>query len=100
MKKRLMALVLVTIMLMAGVLSACSSKESDKDTKDTSKAAQEKTVQKNHSSEKKKVVLNEVAHSIFYAPMYIAIEEGYFVEEGIDLELVTGFGANFLVQFL
>lgn len=94
MKKRLMALVLVTIILMAGVLSACSSRESDKDTKDTSKAAQEKTVQKNHSSEKKKVVLNEVAHSIFYAPMYIAIEEGYFAEEGIDLELVTGFGAD------
>ena len=94
MKKRLMALVLITTMLMAGVLSACSSKESDKDTKDTSKAAQEKTVQKNHSSEKKKVVLNEVAHSIFYAPMYIAIEEGYFAEEGIDLELVTGFGAD------
>lgn len=94
MKKRLMVLVLVTTMLMTGVLSACSSKESDKDTKDTSKAAQEKTVQKNHSSEKKKVVLNEVAHSIFYAPMYIAIEEGYFTEEGIDLELVTGFGAD------
>lgn len=94
MKKRLMALVLITTMLMAGVLSACSSKESDKDTKDTSKTAQEKTVQKNHSSEKKKVVLNEVAHSIFYAPMYIAIEEGYFAEEGIDLELVTGFGAD------
>ena len=47
-----------------------------------------------------KVTLNEVAHSIFYAPMYIAIEVGYFAEEGIDLELVTGFGANFLVQFL
>jgi NitT/TauT family transport system substrate-binding protein len=42
----------------------------------------------------KKVVLNEVAHSIFYAPMYAAIEEGYFKEEGIDLELVTGFGAD------
>ena len=41
-----------------------------------------------------KVVLNEVAHSIFYAPMYVAIEEGYFEEEGIDLELVTGFGAD------
>ncbi len=39
-----------------------------------------------------KVTLNEVAHSIFYAPMYVAIEEGYFEEEGIDLELVTGFG--------
>lgn len=41
-----------------------------------------------------KVVLNEVAHSIFYAPMYVAIEEGYFAENGIDLELVTGFGAD------
>ena len=41
-----------------------------------------------------KVTLNEVAHSIFYAPMYVAIEEGYFQEEGIDLELVTGFGAD------
>ena len=41
-----------------------------------------------------KVVLNEVAHSIFYAPMYVAIEEGYFAEEGIDLTLVTGFGAD------
>lgn len=43
---------------------------------------------------KTKVVLNEVAHSIFYAPMYVAIEEGYFAEEGIELELVTGFGAD------
>ncbi len=41
-----------------------------------------------------KVTLNEVAHSIFYAPMYVAIEEGYFAEEGIDLILVTGFGAD------
>lgn len=39
------------------------------------------------------VTLNEVAHSIFYAPMYVAIEEGYFEEEGIGLTLVTGFGA-------
>lgn len=41
-----------------------------------------------------KVTLNEVAHSIFYAPQYAAIELGYFAEEGIDLELVTGFGAD------
>lgn len=40
------------------------------------------------------VTLNEVAHSIFYAPMYVAIEEGYFMEEGIDITLVTGFGAD------
>ncbi len=40
------------------------------------------------------ITLNEVAHSIFYAPMYVAIEEGYFEEEGIHLTLVTGYGAD------
>lgn len=40
------------------------------------------------------VTLNEVAHSIFYAPQYAAYELGYFKEEGIDLTIVTGFGAD------
>lgn len=49
---------------------------------------------KTGSKADEKVVLNEVAHSIFYAPLYVAIENGYFEEKGIDLELVTGFGAD------
>lgn len=40
------------------------------------------------------LVLNEVAHSIFYAPQYAAIELGYFQDEGIDLTLVNGAGAD------
>ncbi|HIR13622.1 MAG TPA: ABC transporter substrate-binding protein [Candidatus Choladousia intestinavium] len=40
------------------------------------------------------LTLNEVAHSIFYAPQYAAIELGYFQEEGIELTLVNGFGAD------
>ena len=50
--------------------------------------------EKQESANGTKVVLNEVAHSIFYAPMYVAIEEGYFEEEGIDITLITGFGAD------
>ena len=46
------------------------------------------------SSDKIKVQLNEVAHSIFYAPQYVAIEQGYFKEEGLDVELVNGLGAD------
>ena len=45
-------------------------------------------------STEEKITLNEVAHSIFYAPQYVAIEKGYFKDEGLDLTLVTGFGAD------
>lgn len=54
----------------------------------------ESTASKDVNSALTEVTLNEVAHSIFYAPMYVAIEEGYFEEEGIELTLVTGFGAD------
>lgn len=59
-------------------------------------AGGEKTETKGTGTEKElvKVTLNEVAHSIFYAPQYVAIEEGYFTKEGIKLELITGFGAD------
>ena len=46
---------------------------------------------KDETKEKvEQVTLNEVAHSIFYAPQYVAIEEGYFADEGIDLTRISG----------
>ena len=50
----------------------------------------------NHKKEVKsnKIKLAEVTHSIFYAPLYVAIENGYFKENGIDLELVLASGAD------
>lgn len=38
--------------------------------------------------------LNEVVHSIFYAPQYIALEKGYFKEEGLDVTVSVGNGAD------
>ena len=40
------------------------------------------------------VRLNEVTHSVFYAPLYLAIENGYFEENGITVELTNGGGAD------
>ena len=41
-----------------------------------------------------KITLAEVTHSIFYAPLYVAIENGYFKDEGLDIELVLTSGAD------
>lgn len=45
-----------------------------------------------------KIRLNEVVRSIFYAPMYAAINQGFFKEEGIEIDLTTGQGADKTMQ--
>lgn len=40
------------------------------------------------------VRLNEVTHSVFYAPQYVALELGFFEEEGLQIELTNGGGAD------
>ena len=75
-KRKIHSMLLTAVLLVSMLFGGCGSKDS---------AA---------TSDLTKVTLNEVAHSIFYAPMYVAIEEGYFADEGINLELVTGYGAD------
>ena len=41
-----------------------------------------------------KIKLAEVTHSIFYAPQYVAISEGYFEDEGLEIELILTPGAD------
>lgn len=42
----------------------------------------------------RKVTVAEVAHTIFYAPQYVALENGYFEEYGLDVNLVLASGAD------
>lgn len=46
------------------------------------------------TNELKEITLSEVTHSIFYAPQYVAINKGFFGEEGLKVTLVNGAGAD------
>lgn len=41
-----------------------------------------------------KVKISEVTHSIFYTPQYVALEKGFFSDEGLDVELTTAWGGD------
>lgn len=61
----------------------------------------QKTVTKDDGyGELQTVKLNEVVRSVFYAPMYVAITEGFFEDEGIEIDLSTGQGADKTMQQL
>src|SRR5690554_2345390 len=69
-KSVILSLLLVLILTFSIVLTAC-----DKSTN-------------------QKVRLMEVTHSLFYTPQYVALTQGFFEEEGLDVELITGGGAD------
>lgn len=82
MKKRLCT-ILLSFGMLTTLLTGCTPK-SETETSARPTIEQDAPLQE--------ITLNEVAHSIFYAPMYVAIEKGYFEDEGIQLNLVCGFG--------
>ncbi|MEK5476522.1 ABC transporter substrate-binding protein [Paenibacillus sp. FSL R5-0407] len=69
--KRYSVLVLALILLIAGSLSGCGG-----------------------SKETTKVRVGEVTRSVFYAPQYVALEKGFFKDEGLDVELQTTAGGD------
>ena len=64
--------VLAALVMLSAVLCGCSQESKDLVT----------------------VRLNEVTHSVFYAPQYVAMELGFFEEEGLAIELTNGGGAD------
>lgn len=52
------------------------------------------TKDNDNTSKLTKVKVAEVAHTIFYAPQYVALEKGYFKDEGLDIDLILTPGAD------
>lgn len=53
-----------------------------------------KKFKKNDNSDLTTIRLAEVTHSPFYAPLYVALEKGYFENAGLDIELILTSGAD------
>ena len=47
-----------------------------------------------NNSKNGKIRLNEVTHSVFYAPLYVAINKGFMEDEGIEIEITNGGGSD------
>lgn len=74
MKKILVIIIIVAVIIAGAVIYSMNNKTNDNDLK--------------------KISVNEVARSVFYAPQYVAINNGFFKEEGLEIELTTGQGAD------
>lgn len=74
MKKILVIIIIVAVIIAGVVIYSMNNKTND--------------------NELKKISVNEVARSVFYAPQYVAINNGFFKEEGLEIELTTGQGAD------
>ena len=74
-KKRLIVIILVLIIAVAiGIITTIKQKEGKENLQT--------------------IKVNEVTRSVFYAPQYVAINNGYFKENGMNIELTTGQGAD------
>ncbi|EDS76668.1 ABC transporter substrate-binding protein [Clostridium botulinum C str. Eklund] len=78
MKKKILSTCLAVMFLLTSVLcTSCGKKK---------------------NTQLQKIKLNEVVRSVFYAPMYVAINQGFFKEQGLDIDLSTGQGADKTMQ--
>ncbi len=68
--KKILSLTLFVPLFTIGILTGCSSKKENS------------------------ITVAEVTHSIFYAPLYVAKNKGYFKDEGIDINIITTPGAD------
>ncbi len=88
MKRKVIIGIIITIVIL--ILAIVLSVRGNKPVNNTA------LVNQNEIEEQKLKTINvsEVTRSVFYAPQYVAIENGFFEKNGLEVELITGQGAD------
>ena len=86
MKKYLVYIIIAVIIITAIIIGVIISNNNSNNNNSINNETKEIVMQK--------IRLNEVTRSVFYAPQYVAIANGYMKEEGIEVEITTGQGAD------
>ena len=87
MKKKIIAIIItIVIAILAGLLGFLIGRLTASETEATATGDEVKAI--------KNVSVMEVTRSIFYAPQYVALSQGFFEEEGLKIDLTTGSGAD------
>ena len=86
--KKIITIASIVVLVLIGVICIVQANRNSKGT-----TANITTTQTNEK-EPTLIRLNEVTRSVFYSPQYVAIALGYFEENGIEIELTNGGGAD------
>ncbi len=84
MKRLIYTIMSILVIILVVLVAVISRKSNTQDELSSGKTPKDLT----------KITVSEVTHSIFYAPQYVAINLGFFEEEGLDVELINGGGAD------
>ena len=77
MSRRILGIIIAVVILVAIIVGTIIVRNNDIDTSDL-----------------RLIKVNEVTRSVFYAPQYVAIANGYFKDKGMEIDLTTGQGAD------
>ncbi len=86
MKKKVIVGILITIVIL--ILAIAVSVRKPTDTVNSVETSNEAKI------DLRKINVSEVTRSVFYSPQYVAIKNGFFEKNGIEIELITGQGAD------
>ena len=91
-RKTIIGIIVIIIILLLAIIASIGGNEAENYSIETNSNITE--FSKNEEKNLRTINVSEVTRSVFYSPQYVAIKNGFFEKNGIEIELITGQGAD------